>query len=86
MSLVDTGDRTGGPFDGWKSVHRTVYRELVSGEVSQRWTANGAISAVLVRDLVEEGAKRCANHCILTRAVMGALLWALFVGQKGNSS
>jgi hypothetical protein len=38
-----------------RSAAKSAYRELESGKVSQRWTANGAISAVLVRDLVEEG-------------------------------
>ena len=38
------------------------------------------------RDLVQDGAKRCASLFILTRTVMGILLRQLFVGQKGNSS
>jgi len=50
--------------------------------VLQRWAAKGAISAVLVRDLVPEGANQYANHCILTGAVIGALLPTTPCGAK----
>ncbi len=42
-----------------RSAAKSVYRELESGEVSQRWVANGAISAVPVRDVVPEGESVC---------------------------
>ena len=44
--------------------------------------ATGAIWAVLVRDLPEEGAKRFVRNCVLTRTVIGTLLASSFCREK----
>jgi hypothetical protein len=67
-----------------RSAAESVCRELElrKVEVSQRWAANGAISAVLVQNLVPEGANPYANPFILTRTAIWTLLLPTVCGAK----
>ncbi len=78
-----------------KSAAMSVCSELGEGEVSQKWTANGAISAVLVRDFGRVTTIRVESCLTLTRIGLeshAAVIpiidtnrgWGI-LGQKGNS-
>ena len=56
-----------------------------AGEVWQEWAADGAISAVLVRDFGPGGGDPGEKCFTLTPTGREGITTAVFCGQKGNS-
>ena len=68
-----------------RSAAESVYRELELRRGVAKVTANGAISAVLVRDFGQGGGDPGEKCFTLTRKDIGGTIEASCWGQKGDS-